>query len=217
MDKIIQFKKGKTGKTKVQDGSLEIVQGRKIYKNDYLGFEIKVPEQWITLEHNDLIQIAQENVNRLPISEEEKSKIVESMTTKSISLFSATPFPKGTKQPFGKSQTLDNPSINCTAQKVIMYPNSTSSDFTEGMIELLKNGSMGFKYEEVSNVNTVIISGKRFDSIEGKAFINDGRDIVYTKYYSILNKGYQLSIIISCISEEGLEALGEIVGSLKLD
>jgi hypothetical protein len=229
-DKIIKFEKSKKVKeknngsvaksnfnSKVQDGTIVLDMDYKIYRNHYFGFEIKVPDNWITLDHNELVKIAQENFNKLNISEVEKIKILEAMTTNNISLFNATPFLKGTKQPYGKNQRLDNPSLNCTAQKITMYPNHTSSDFIEGMRGHLKNGSMGIKYGEVSNANTVIISGKRFDTIEAKAFINDGRDIVYSKCYSILKNGYQLLIITSSISEDGSEDLSKIVNNIKLD
>ncbi|MFJ7726108.1 hypothetical protein ACIQXV_08065 [Neobacillus sp. NPDC097160] len=84
-------------------------------------------------------------------------------------------------------------------------------------MEHLKNGSMGIKYDEVRHVQPVIVSGKRFDSIEGKAFINGRRDIVRTQYYWILLKGYQLSIITTCISEDGSEDLRKIVHNLKME
>jgi hypothetical protein len=227
-NKIIHFSKSKNMKenkneffksnvdTKVHVGSIVTDNDFKIYKNNYFGFEMKVPDNWIILEHEDLIRIALENFNRLNISDTEKNKMIEAMTTNSISLFSATPFPRGSKQPYGSDQKLDNPSLNCTAQKVIMHPNKTSLDFMEGMVGHLKSGNMGVKYDEVSDVRSVIISGRRFDSIEGKAFINDGRDTVHTKCYSILKKGYQLLIITSSITEEGSKDLDKLVINLVL-
>jgi hypothetical protein len=231
MDKnnIIHFRKSKKMKenkdeffksnvdTKVHQGSIVTDNDFKIYKNNYFGFEMIVPDNWVTLEHEELIRIAQEKFKRLNISETEKNKMIEAMTTNSISLFSATPFPRGTKQPYGSNQKLDNPSLNCTAQKVIMHPNQTSSDFMEGIVGQLKSGSMGVKYNEVSDVHSVIISGKRFDAIEGKAFINDGRDTVHTKCNSILKKGYQLLIITSSITEEGSKDLDKLVTNLVID
>ncbi|WP_147533318.1 hypothetical protein [Bacillus marasmi] len=202
--------------TKVHVGSIVTDNDFKIYKNNYFGFEMKVPNNWITLEHEDLVRFALENFNRLNISDTEKKQMIEAMTTDSISLFSATPFPRGSKQPYGSNQKLDNPSLNCTAQKVIMHPNKTSLDFMEGIVENLKSGNMGFKYDEVSDVHSVIISGKRFDSIEGKAFINAGRDTVHTKCYSTLKKGYQLLIITSSITEEGSKDLDKLVINLVL-
>lgn len=222
--KVIAFAKSKKVKesvakssfdTRAHQGTIVVDNGHKIYKNHYFELVIKVPNSWITFENNELVKITQENVSKLNISEAEKNKLVEAMTNRSINLFRATPFMN--KQPYGKNQRIDNPIINCVAHNVIMYPNCTSADFIEGTIENLKNGSLGTKYDMVTKGNPIIISGKRFDVIEAKTFINEGRDIVHSNYYSILIKGYQLTIITTCISEEGLEDLNHIVSNIKLN
>lgn len=220
--KVVEFRKREKAKensidSKVNQGEITVANGSKTYRNNYFALEINVPEFWITMDSDGLIALARENFSKLNIPQAERDKLLQSMTSDTVSLFRSTPYPAGTKQAYGESGELDNPVINCTAQKVTMYPNWTAKDFVEDMTEHLKNGSMGIAYDKVSDIVPVIIGGSRFEFVEGKAVLNGGKYTVSSRYYSLLKKGYQLSIIATCMSEEGYRDLSNIINTLIID
>jgi len=222
MDKnnIIEFRKKEKGNSiepKVSQGEIETAGGCKTYRNGYFGLKIQVPGFWTTMDNDSILELAREKFQMLNIPKDEREKLLQSMTSDTVSLFRATPFPSGTKQAYGESGEIDNPVISCTAQKVTMYPNWTARDFVEDMVENLKSGSMGIQYEIVSDIVPVITGGRRFEFVEGKAALNDGRYTVWTRYYSVLKKGYQLSVIATCMSEEGYRDLSSIINNLRLE
>jgi hypothetical protein len=209
---------GKAAGTKANQGEIVIENGFKVYRNNFFGLEVSVPDSWISLDNGAMLELAKAGFERLELSEDDRNELLHAVTEDNISLFRATPYPNGTRQPYGGKGIPDNPVINCTALRIALYPNRTAKDFVDEMVEIMKSGRMGISYEEVRSVTPVIISGKRFDSVEGKALVNGNADaVVRTRYYSILKKGYQISILATCVSGEGYDDLTRIVNNIHLD
>jgi hypothetical protein len=96
------------------------------------------------------------------------------------------------------------------AERINPNLSKTSEDYLNAMKKLLQGGQIPYEFEDIY---FQFIDGKRFFVLPTHSLRNGIRQ----KYYTARIKDYNLSFIISYLTDEDLKALQEILNSIKLE
>ncbi|MEP6705320.1 MAG: hypothetical protein ABJB34_10995 [Acidobacteriota bacterium] len=157
------------------------------YINPYFGFELQLPDKWISLDQGETDTAIQMTAEASRSGNAEADRLIEQAADTSTTLFF---FAKG---PFG---SIENASIAMTAKKMQSKVITAKMILEATKSALLKNP----KTTLVSDVEMEMIGGRQFAKMEmGLDMAGNPAPI---RYYTTIPQGYALTVSISSLSPE---------------
>jgi hypothetical protein len=175
-----------------------------VYKNNYLGLTIPVPNDWYVLD-NEMKKLLLE-LGKETLSEASDSKITfDSSELASLNLLTMFQYPLETP-------VESNPSFVCVAEKISQYPNLQTNNYLLLTKDLLQSTQMELIFEK--DIYSETIDTTSFDVMELK--IPADSMTLTQKYYCVFIKDYALTFIITYESEEESKILDNILDDIEI-
>ena len=173
-----------------------------VYRNDYLGFRIKLPAHWSMQDREAQKRIAQTGGNLLAGDDKNLKAMIKASELQSVQLLAVFKHPVGTPVPF-------NPSIACVADRISHMPGIKSGkDYHFHTRRVLEAGQIKVSFpKEVSSEN---LGGKSFDVMHVEMSLNV---TVRQKYYAAIIRGYAFVCIASFTTPDDERELNAILGT----
>lgn len=170
------------------------------YKNDFLGFSLKVPKDWIVADQETTAAAAKIGTDTLKGKDQRDNKLVEESIRLSITLLNVT------KKPVGASEN---------AAFVLVVNKQSSSGYTPAMIaeatKSVLDSSPVLKLTADTRVKTV--GGRNFALLDYEINANGQR--ANTKFYVTMIRDYSLSFSLSYVNDSDLVLLEKIVETMQ--
>lgn len=182
-----------------------------VYRNDYLGMSLPLPEGWQVQGEAAVKQKVESGEEALPgketLSGEDKNFQAAPDAADQSSLVLLTIF----RYPLG-AQVEYNPSAVWVAEKVELYPGiQTGKDYLLNVKKIMESSQVQFQFNK--EIYTEALGVVSFDILETQ--VNIAKTTVYQRYYATIRKGYAISFVISYTSEDEAKMLEDILAGLK--
>ena len=181
------------------------------YKNQYFGFELKVPEGWTVLDDESIQKELEEKIDRITKSKKGLKRQIEMGMKESTHLFIIRNYSLSdtTNTDINFECIVERASLDTNPKKYLLQNIRTVKELQK--ILYAKDSRDSF---QVSDLSTVDLGGKKFETVEYITY-NDNT-IRWTKrhYITYIDK-YFLSFIISYSSPEEEKAFFPILHSIR--
>jgi len=179
----------------------------KIYKNDFLGFSVSLPQGWFALDEKKRMEMMSTGLDLIAGDDKNYRTIVEVSKLKTVIMFSFY------KQTVGFTDKYDH-NIGGFAESLGLRASSIKrgSDYLFHVKEALKQGKLKYAFHE--KYQTKKIGSKTFDILS--MAIKVGNMTLRQKLYCTIVKGYSIVITISYENQEQLKELESIIDSIKI-
>lgn len=174
-----------------------------VYRNDYFGLRINIPQGW-TVQGDDIKQQISERSKAIVVPKDEPDKAqLDAAIDRTLNLLTVSKFPLGAP---GQINAL----FMAIAEPV---PLSATGP---GYMKQLKSGMQQTK------VPVTFVDDNQVETINGVQFytltvtLTPGENVVRQRYYVIIKKGYALGLITSIISESDADLVNSIMKSVTV-
>lgn len=176
-----------------------------VYKNNYFGFSLKIPEKW-QVQDNETKKMIMERGKRLAAGNEGSLKeLIDASELHTVNLLTMFQHPLGTPAAY-------NPGFVIVAEKISHVPGITSGrDYLFLAKQLMERAQI--KYTFAKDTYSESISRLSFHVMEVE--MNTASLTVKQKYYVTIMKGYALLFITSYFTDEELKRQDEVIKSIK--
>ncbi|HEX8131653.1 MAG TPA: hypothetical protein VF527_21330 [Pyrinomonadaceae bacterium] len=174
------------------------------YTNAFFGLQLTIPEGWRVADEAATRQIDQQGADLIAGDSEEKRAQLKAAASKTSNLLT-----------MGKVISVGGATESAVlifgAEAVPVWLIKTPQEYIGQARRLLQTSAMPVKVEEGTRSET--IGGVEFSVLDVSSEQPGG--IVRQHYYATLRKGYALFIISTFASNQGTEAIGEVLKSVK--
>ena len=176
-----------------------------VYANNYFDFEIPVPSNW-AVQNKEQVQQLQKNGEELVSGNNKElgAKIKAADIRTAILL---TVFKNKTDAVTDKF----NSSFIILSENLGGMPIKKGSDYLAHAKEIMQQSNMSYQF--APNFSTEKIGNKEFDRMD--VSLNGQAQNVQQSYYSIIDRGFALSMIISYADDEQKAELKNIISKIK--
>lgn len=186
------------GKEKVDLGKVE----NGTFKNEYFGMSFQIPKDWKVQDTAALNELQEAGKEAIAGDDKSKQKQLDLAELKVINMLMTTKFPM--------DEVELNPSIITNAEKVSKSQVKTSKDYLESSKKLLVQSQMPYEFKDITSVK---VGGKDFDVLEA-TISGDGVSLTQ-KFYSTLNKGYAINLIVTYVDDESKAEIDKFIESVS--
>ncbi|KAB3526770.1 hypothetical protein [Alkaliphilus serpentinus] len=176
------------------------------FTNDYFGFFVEIPEEWIIASEEEIATITNAGKDLIVGEDEEKEKEYDLSMEQTLNMIFAFKYPLSYTEGF-------NPSFLTMAENLDLLTGLTikdGADYLANMEEVIKLTGMPYVFKEVYTEN---IGGREFHVLESYVDIGVAK-IIQKNYSAIINK-YALVFSVSYSNEAEEMEVKEILNSLK--
>lgn len=193
---------GKKAGEKMDAGRFE---GR-VYHNDYLGFEIAIPADWIIQDRETTDRKMRLGEKIAAGGEETVQTSLRDGESQTFNLVTAFRYLQGAPVEF-------NPCISCVAEGVAHQPGiKTGGDYLFHAKRVLQGGLVPSAFPR--EVYTETVAGVEFHVLTAHLAAQPGK-IVTNEYFAAVRKGYTLLLILSYTTAEERQTLRDILSTVR--
>jgi hypothetical protein len=191
---------GKKSASEIDEGVIE----NSVYRNDYLGFRMKLPAGW-TIQDRQAHRKAAESGAKMMMADEKAAKaMLKAAEQQVVYLVAMSKHPIGTPVAF-------NPNLGCLAERMADLPGiKTGKDYHFHTRRLLEGGQLRVSFPK--EIWSVSLGGKSFDVMYVE--ISVGRLTVQQKHYASLVRGYAIVCVASYTTPADEAEQDVIMGSV---
>lgn len=176
-----------------------------IYHNDFFDLNIPLPDSFHIQSHEETNQLLNLGLESLGNSDEEFKKKLVASSVKNAYLLTAFKYEIGTEE-------VDfNPSIIVVAENVQLVPGiKNGKEYLDHTQKLLQHTKLDYSFK--SPITEKKISNKTFGSMIG--FLTIGGMTITQEYFTRVENGFALNIIISYLDEADKKELENVIQSI---
>jgi hypothetical protein len=175
-----------------------------VYRNDYLGFRMKLPPAWSVQDREAQKRIAEAGGKLLTGDDKNLKAMLKASELQTVQLFAAFKHPVGAPVRF-------NPSVICIAERVSHLPGIKSGqDYHFHTRRVLEAGQVKVSFPREVAAET--LGGRSFDVMHVDMSV--ANVAVRQKYYASIIRDYALVCVVSFIGPEDEAALNAILGTM---
>jgi hypothetical protein len=176
-----------------------------IYTNDYFGVHLTIPEGWRVADEAGTRQINETGAKLMAGDSAEKRARLEEAAKKTLSLLTIG-------KPISTAAGVESAILILAAEPIPACLIKTPQEYLGHAKRLLPSSAMKMKVGE--EIRTETIGGVEFAYFELESEQPGG--VVKQKYYATLKKGYALLVISTYSSDKSLQAIEEVLKSVKI-
>lgn len=175
------------------------------YRNDYLGFRIKLPPDWSIQDRAMQKKIADAGGKLLAGDDKNLKAIVKASELQTVHLLAAFKHPMGAPVKF-------NPNVICIAERISHLPGIKSGkDYHFHTRRVLEAGQLKIAFPR--EISTESLGGRSFDVMYAE--ISAVNLLVRQKYYASVIRDYALACSVTFLTPEDESALNAIMRSVS--
>lgn len=176
------------------------------YSNDYFGFDIPVPATWAVQNKEQVQQLQKQGEQLVSGSNKELAAKVRAADINSAILL--TVFKNKADQPTGEFNT----SFIILAENLgTMSGVKKGDEYLAHAKELMQQSALTYQFP--SGFYTEKIGNREFDGMD--VSMNASGNNIHQNYYSLIDKNFAVSIIISYVTNEQKNELKSIIDKIK--
>ena len=177
------------------------------YSQPYFGFSIDFPEDWV-IQSREVNEGMMDMGGDLIAGEDQNLKArLKASEMNIVNLFAVMQHELGAPVAF-------NPSILSVAERIKNFPGiHTGEDYLFHARKLLESGQVKSTFPKP--VYPELVGGQEFYVMTMELPVMG--TVVHQKYYATILRGYALGIILSYSTDEELEQLTEVLGTLRFE
>jgi len=185
---------------------LGTMEGTK-YSNEYFNMTLELPESWTVLSEDEKKELMNEGREVVAGENKDFEEALRNNEFRSVYLISTYKHPLNTEVDF-------NTNFMSLAEKLSFFQNvKDGKGYLEESKKLLEKTQVPYIFEK--DISTEKVGNKDFYVME--TYIEAGEMRVTQKYYSIIEKGYALSFILSYSNDEDKKAVQDILNTVKFN
>ncbi|HVT86429.1 MAG TPA: hypothetical protein VHD35_14595 [Chitinophagaceae bacterium] len=180
-----------------------------IYKNNFFGFELPIPADWIVQNSEQIKQISEEGQKIMSEHNPELGEKIKASDVRSATLLSVFRY----KDDSVVGQY--NPSFGIAVENLGSNSLIKTPEAYLNQVKTLMQGS-GIPYKFLTGFVPLKIGNKDFTVMELTA-VYKGNAVVGQMYYCTIDKGFAISVVTSFGTDEQREQLRHIISDLRFN
>jgi hypothetical protein len=173
-----------------------------VYNNNYFQFKIPVPENWAVQTREQVQQLQNQNGETTPANSAELRSTIKAADVQAAILLTVLKHkPENSLNEF-------NPSLIILAENLVgSTAMKTGKDYLDHAKEIMKQSNLDYQF--APDYYSEKIGNRKFDAM------NITLDSVQRTYYSMINRNFALSLIISSRDDQQKQELKNIINKIR--
>ncbi len=177
-----------------------------IYENDFFNFSIEVPQGWKVQDDKQMKELVEVGKEVISDNKSKLRKIVDASMVNTAYLLTAFKHEVGAKIAF-------NPSFMVLAENTRLDPRIKKGDqYLSNAKILMQQGQIPYEFDE-KGIQRINVGGKEFYFMDTEMTVSGQK--INQRFYSRVEKGFSLGLIISFNDEEQKKELEAVIAKAK--